>query len=57
LNDIFDSIDEMVRARDMFAAVAAMDEIVLPNKMTKGERSSLCGTLDKLIQRRKTKAN
>jgi adenine-specific DNA-methyltransferase len=57
LDGIFDSIDETVRAGDMFAAVAAIDEIVLPKHLTKGERGSLRGTLYKLIQRRKTKAN
>ena len=57
LEAIFEAIDEKVRARDMFAAVAAIDEIVLPKRMTTGDRASLRGTLDKLIQRRKTKAD
>jgi adenine-specific DNA-methyltransferase len=56
LDAIFDAVDQRVRARDLFAAVAAIDEVVLPKQMTNGERNSLRGTLDKLIQRRKTKA-
>jgi hypothetical protein len=57
LDVIFDAVDERVRARDLFAAVAAIDQVVLPKQMTNGERNSLRGTLDKLIQRRKTKAD
>ena len=57
LDGVFDTADERVRARDLFAAVAAIDAIVLPKQMTEGERNSLRGTLDKLIQRRKTKAD
>jgi len=56
LDALFDAVDERVRARDLFAAVAAVDQVVLPRQMTKAERSSLRGILDKLIQRRKTKA-
>jgi adenine-specific DNA-methyltransferase len=57
LDAIFDAVDGMVRARDLFAAVAAIDQVVLPKQMTTVERSSLRGTLDKLIHRRKTKAD
>jgi len=56
LDALFDAVDEMVRARDLFAAVAAVDEAVLPRQMTNEDRNSLRGTLDKLIRRRKTKA-
>ena len=55
--EVFDVVDERVRSRDLFAAVEAVDEVVLPRDMTKAERESLRSTLDKLIQRRKTKAN
>jgi adenine-specific DNA-methyltransferase len=57
LDAIFDAVDERVRARDWFAAVAAVDEAVLPGQMTNADRNSLRGTLDKLIRRRKTKAD
>ena len=57
LDAIFDTIDARVRARDLSAAVAVIDEIVLPKRMTKGERNSFRDTLDKLVQRRKTKAD
>jgi adenine-specific DNA methylase len=56
LDAIFEAVDGMARARDLFAAVAAVDEVVLPKQMTQVERGSLRGTLDKLIQRRKAKA-
>ncbi len=56
LDAIFDAVDQRVRARDLFAAVAEVDQVVLPRQMTQVERNSLRGTLDKLIQRRKTKA-
>jgi adenine-specific DNA-methyltransferase len=57
LDGIFDEIDETVRARDMFTAVEKVDEIVLPRQMTKGDRNVLRATLDKLIQRRKSKSD
>ena len=57
LDGIFDSVDQRVRESDSFAAVAAVDDIVLPKQMTNGERKTLRDTLAKLIQRRKTKAN
>ncbi len=57
LDSIFDAVDQTVRAGDSFAAVAAIDDIVLPKQMTSGERNSLRDILGKLIQRRKTKAN
>jgi adenine-specific DNA-methyltransferase len=57
LDRIFDTVDERVRSRDAFAAVEAVDEVVLPRAMSKTDRNSLRGTLDKLIQRRKTKAD
>jgi adenine-specific DNA-methyltransferase len=57
LDAIFDAVDERVRARDLFAAVAAVDQVVLPRQMTDVERNSLRGTLGKLIQRRKRKAD
>lgn len=57
LDGIFDEVDEKVRARDMFAAVETIDGIVLPRQMTKGDRNILRATLDKLIQRRKTKSD
>jgi hypothetical protein len=56
LEEVFEAADTRVRARDLFAAVEAVDNTVLPRRMTRAERNSLRGTLDKLIQRRKTKA-
>lgn len=55
LDGIFDDVDAKVRSRDMFAAVKAVDEMVLPHQMPKSDRTLLRETLDKLIQRRKTK--
>jgi hypothetical protein len=57
LDGIFDAVDQRVRASDLFAAVDAIDDIVLPKQMNKGERNLLRDTLGKLIQRRKTKAD
>ena len=57
LDGIFDNIDDKVRSRDMFAAVETVDNIVLPRQMPEPDKSLLSETLDKLIQRRKTKAN
>jgi adenine-specific DNA-methyltransferase len=57
LEGIFERVDEMVRARDSFAAVEAIDEIVLPKNMSKKDRLSLHSILEKLIQRRKTKSD
>ena len=57
LEELFDFVDERVRSRNPFAAVEAVDQVVLPKQMANLERESLRCTLDKLIQRRKTKAN
>jgi adenine-specific DNA-methyltransferase len=57
LDGIFDDVDEKVRSRDMFAAVAAVDNLVLPTQMPKCDKSLLRETLDKLIQRRKSKSD
>ncbi|MBI2924735.1 MAG: N-6 DNA methylase [Verrucomicrobia bacterium] len=57
LDGIFDTVDERVRARDLFAAVTAIDEIVLPKQMPERERHSLRGTLESLIQRRRAKGD
>lgn len=57
LDEIFDSLDKRVRSRDMFAAVDAVDKIVLPKKMPHSDRNLLRETLGKLIQRRKTKSD
>jgi adenine-specific DNA-methyltransferase len=57
LDGIFDAVDQRVRCSDSFAAVSAIDDIVLPKQMTKGERNSLRDTLGKLIHRRKTKSD
>jgi len=57
LDGIFDNVDDRVRSRDMFAAVETVDDIVLPAHMPQSDKSLLRETLDKLIQRRKTKAD
>ena len=55
LDGIFDDVDDRVRSRDMFAAVETVDAIVLPSHMLQSDKTLLRETLDKLIQRRKTK--
>ena len=57
LDGIFDNIDDRVRSRDMFAAVEIVDGIVLPRHMPQSDKNLLRETLDKLIQRRKTKSD
>jgi len=57
LDGIFDDVDDRVRSRDMFAAVETVDGIVLPRQMPESDKSLLRETLDKLIQRRKTKSD
>lgn len=57
LEAIFDDVDDKVRSRDMFAAVQTVDDVVLPSQMPLSDRSLLRETLDKLIQRRKTKSD
>lgn len=57
LEGIFDDVDARARARDMFAAVEAVDDQVLPSQMQKGDKSLLREILNKLIQRRKTKSD
>lgn len=56
LDGIFDTVDEHVRSRNSFAAVEAVDKVVLPEGMSEIDRGSLRGALDKLVQRRKTKS-
>jgi len=57
LDDIFDIVDDRVRSRDLFAAVEIVDDVVLPSQMPKCDKILLRETLDKLIQRRKTKSD
>lgn len=57
LDGIFDDVDDRVRSRDMFAAVETVDDLVLPRQMPESDKSLLRETLDKLIQRRKTKSD
>ena len=57
LDGIFDKVDERVRSRDMFTAVEAVDGLVLPERMPDTDKRLLRETLNKLIQRRKTKSD
>jgi adenine-specific DNA-methyltransferase len=57
LEGIFDEVDDKVRSRDMFAAVETVDDVVLPRRLPQADKNLLRQTLDKLIQRRKTKSD
>jgi adenine-specific DNA-methyltransferase len=57
LEEIFEPVDERIRSKDSFAAVEAVDEVVLPKQMSASDKDSLRRALDKLVQRRKTKSN
>lgn len=53
---VFDRVDELVRAREWFGALEQVDAVALPRLMPEPDRQSLRRMLEKLIQRRKTKA-
>ena len=57
LDEIFDVVDEKVRSRDLFSAVEDVDNIVLPKEMSQSDKRALRETLNRLIQRRKTKSD
>jgi adenine-specific DNA-methyltransferase len=57
LDEIFDAVDGKVRSRDLFSAVEDVDNIVLPKQMSQLDKCVLRETLNKLIQRRKTKSD
>jgi hypothetical protein len=55
LDRIFDWVDEQVRSRNLYDAVAIVDKVVMPDWMTKKDREEIETVLAKLIQRRKSR--
>ncbi len=55
LDDIFEAVDERVRSRNFYDALALVDEVVMPGWMSRGARQSAENILAKLIKRRKTR--
>jgi hypothetical protein len=55
LDRIFDQVDEQVRSRSLYDAVAIVDKIVMPDWMAKKDREEIETVLAKLIQRRKSR--
>jgi adenine-specific DNA-methyltransferase len=54
LDGIFDIVDERVRSRSFFDALALVDEVVMPDWMSAHNRQTAENILIKLINRRKT---
>ncbi|MDD4888796.1 MAG: N-6 DNA methylase, partial [Phycisphaerae bacterium] len=57
LDDLFDPIDECIRARDHFGAVDLVDRAVFARSMSPRDQHATRGILAKLIKRRQTRAN
>jgi hypothetical protein len=55
LERIFDQVDEQVRSRELYNAVAIVDEVVMPEWMTKKNRQGIETVLAQLILRRKSR--
>jgi hypothetical protein len=55
LDRIFDSVDERVRCRSLYDAVAIVDKVVMPKWMTKKDREEIETVLAQLILRRKSR--
>ena len=55
LDGIFDQVDEQVRSRNLYDAVAIVDKVVMPDWMTKKHREEIETVLAQLIQRRKSR--
>jgi hypothetical protein len=55
LERIFDQVDEQVRSRRLYDAVAIVDKVVMPEWMTKKEREEIETVLAQLILRRKSR--
>ena len=55
LDRIFDQVDEQVRSRSLYDAVAIVDRVVMPEWMTKKDREEIETVLAQLIQRRKSR--
>jgi len=55
LDRIFDQVDEEVRSRSLYDAVAIVDKVVMPEWMTKKDREEIETVLAQLIQRRKSR--
>jgi adenine-specific DNA-methyltransferase len=55
LERIFDQVDEQVRSRELYNAVAIVDTVVMPEWMTKKDRQGIETVLAQLILRRKSR--
>ncbi len=55
LDRIFDQVDEQVRSRSLYDAVAIVDKVVMPKWMTKKDRQEIETALAQLILRRKSR--
>jgi adenine-specific DNA-methyltransferase len=55
LDRIFDQVDEQVRSRNLYDAVAIVDKVVMPEWMTKKDRQGIETVLAQLILRRKSR--
>jgi len=55
LDRVFDQVDERVRSRSLYDAVAIVDKVVMPEWMTKKDREEIETVLAKLILRRKSR--
>jgi adenine-specific DNA-methyltransferase len=55
LDRIFDQVDEQVRSRNLYDAVAIVDKVVMPEWMTKKNRQGIETVLAQLILRRKSR--
>jgi hypothetical protein len=55
LDRIFDQVDEQVRSRNLYDAVAIVDKVVMPKSMTKKDQQGIEMVLAQLILRRKSR--
>ena len=55
LDEIFDTVDERVRSRNFYDAVAMVDQLIMPVWMSAADRASAEAMLVKLVSRRKSR--
>ncbi len=55
LDSVFEPVDERVRSRNLYDAVAIVDRVVMPEWVTKKNREEIESVLAQLIQRRKSR--